>query len=112
VTAPTPPVPALPPRPPRTLLVHLGVDSAVAFLAMVVLFVIIFGASVVQVALVALVIGAVAAPFTQRAEARGLAARERAARTALEAPGGAASTAPGEPVIDLPLDPPDAPGPG
>ena len=91
---------------------HLGVDSAVAFLAMVVLFVIIFGASVVQVALVALVIGAVAAPFTQRAEARGLAARGRAARTALEAPGGAASTAPGEPVIDLPLDPPDAPGPG
>jgi hypothetical protein len=103
VTAPTPPVPALPPRPPRTLLVHLGVDSAVAFLAMVVLFVIIFGASVVQVALVALVLGAVAAPFTQRAEARGLAARERAARTPLEAPV--------EQVIDIPLDPPEAPDP-
>ena len=75
-TDPTPP-PApgtLPDRPPRTLLVHFAVDSAVAFLALIVLGVI-FGVPWGIVAIVSLIIGAVAARFTRRAEVRALAAR-------------------------------------
>lgn len=69
-----PPVPALPPRPPRSLAVHWLVDAAVAFLAVVVV-ALFWGLPVVLVALVALGLGAVAAPFTRRAEIRSLAAR-------------------------------------
>jgi hypothetical protein len=64
----------LPPRPPRSLVVHFGVDSAVAFLALVLLG-LIFGAGLIEIAIVGVVIGAIAAPFTRRAEARALAAR-------------------------------------
>jgi hypothetical protein len=70
--------PALPDRPPRSLLVHFGVDSAVAFLALIVLG-LIFGVGWGVVAVVALVIGAVAARFTRQAEARALAARREQA---------------------------------
>ena len=66
--------PALPDRPPRSLLVHFGVDSAVAFLALVVLG-LLLGVPWLIVAVIALVIGAVAARFTRRAEMRALAAR-------------------------------------
>ena len=53
---------------------HFGVDSAVAFLALVVLG-LIFGVAWGVTAAVALVIGAVACPYTHRAEARALAER-------------------------------------
>jgi type IV secretory pathway TrbL component len=66
--------PALPDRPPRSLLVHFGVDSAVAFLALIVLG-LIFGVGWGVIAVMALVIGAIAARFTRQAEARALAAR-------------------------------------
>ncbi len=79
-----PTAPVLPPRPPRSLLVHFGVDSAVAFLALIMLG-LIFGVPWGIVAIVALVIGAVAARFTQRAEARALAARPVATTDAPEA---------------------------
>jgi hypothetical protein len=70
-----PPTPGtLPDRPPRSLLVHFGVDSAVAFLALIMLG-LIFGVPWGAVAIVALVVGAGAARFTRRAEARALAAR-------------------------------------
>jgi hypothetical protein len=58
--------------------VHFGVDSAVAFLALIML-VLIFGVPWGIVAVVALVIGAVAARFTRQAEARALAARRQPA---------------------------------
>jgi hypothetical protein len=74
-TEPTP----LPDRPPRALIVHFGVDSAVAFCALIFLG-LIFGIGWVTVAVVSLVIGAIAAPYTRRAEARALAARKDAAR--------------------------------
>lgn len=68
--------PRLPPRPPRSLAVHFGVDTAVAFLAILVLG-LIFGVPLVAIVIVAIVAGAIAAPFTRRAEERALAARER-----------------------------------
>lgn len=68
--------PRLPPRPPRSLAVHFGVDTVVAFLAILVLG-LIFGVPLVAIAIVAIVAGAIAAPFTRRAEERALAARER-----------------------------------
>jgi len=74
---PNPPAPdALPPRAPRPLIVHFGVDSAVAFLALVVLGLIV-GVPWGITAIVALVIGAVACRYTHRAEVRALAAREQ-----------------------------------
>jgi len=80
----SPPTPgALPPRPPRPLIVHFGVDSAVAFLALVVLG-LIFGVAWGVTAAVALVIGAVACRYTHRAEVRALA--ERTQPTAEEQP--------------------------
>jgi hypothetical protein len=70
-----PPAPdALPARAPRSLLVHFGVDSAVAFLALVVLGLIV-GVPWGITAIVALVIGAIACRYTHRAEIRALAAR-------------------------------------
>jgi hypothetical protein len=65
--------------------VHYGVDSAVAFLALIMLG-LIFGVPWGIVAVVALVIGAVAAPRTRRAEERALAARGAAKIEAPEAP--------------------------
>ena len=55
---------------------HFGVDSAVAFLALVMLG-LIFGVPWGITAFVALGIGAVAARYTHRAEVRALAAREQ-----------------------------------
>jgi hypothetical protein len=57
--------------------VHFGVDAAVAFLV-VILVALMFGFGIVETAVVAIVIGAVAAPFTRRAEERALAARGQA----------------------------------
>ena len=72
-----PPAPdALPARAPRPLIVHFGVDSAVAFLALVMLG-LMLGVPWGLTAIVALVIGAVACRFTHRAEVRALAAREQ-----------------------------------
>jgi len=68
------PGPHLPVRPPRPFAVHWLVDAAVAFLA-VVLVALFWGVPLVPVAIAALVVGAIAAPFTRRAEIRGLAAR-------------------------------------
>jgi flagellar biosynthesis component FlhA len=56
--------------------VHFGVDSAVAFLALVVLGLIV-GVPWFVTAVVALVIGAIACRSTHRAEVRALAAREQ-----------------------------------
>jgi hypothetical protein len=73
----SPPVPEpLPPRDPRPLVVHFGVDAAVAFLALLVVG-LILGIPWLVTAVVALVIGVVAAPFTRRAEIRALAGRPR-----------------------------------
>ena len=69
---------ALPARPPRPLIVHFGVDSAVAFLALVVLG-LIFGVPWGITAVVALVIGAIACRYTHRAEVRALAQRQQPA---------------------------------
>ena len=73
----TPPSGNLPARAPRSLLVHFGVDSAVAFLALIMLGLMV-GVPWGVVAIVALVIGAIACRFTRRAEMRALAARENA----------------------------------
>jgi hypothetical protein len=56
--------------------VHWAIDTAVAFLALFVLG-LILGASILVIAIVAVVIGIVAAPYTRRAEMRALAQRER-----------------------------------
>jgi hypothetical protein len=56
--------------------VHFGIDSAVAFLALVVVGLIV-GVPWVATAGVALVIGAIACRYTRRAEVRALAAREQ-----------------------------------
>jgi hypothetical protein len=68
--------PPLPPRPPRSLFVHWAVDSAVAFLALLVLG-LILGASILIVAVIAVIVGAIVAPSTRRAEMRQLAEREQ-----------------------------------
>ena len=56
---------------------HLGVDSAVAFLALILLG-LILGVPWGIVAVVSLLIGAVACRYTRRAEVRALAARNQA----------------------------------
>ena len=78
-TDPSTPPPSgnLPPRAPRSLLVHFGVDSAVAFLALIMLG-LMLGVPWGVVAIVALAVGAVACRYTRRAEMRALAAREHA----------------------------------
>jgi hypothetical protein len=68
--------PPLPSRPPHSLFVHWAVDSAVAFLALLVLG-LILGASILIISVIAVVIGVAVAPSTRRAEMRGLAERER-----------------------------------
>jgi hypothetical protein len=74
--SPAPAPDALPARPPRPLLVHFGVDSAVAFLALIVVGLIV-GVPWLVTAAMAVVIGAVACRYTRRAEIRALAAREQ-----------------------------------
>jgi len=69
------PLPRLPRRPPRPMVVHFGVDAAVAFLALIVLG-LVLGLPWVAIVLFAIAIGALAAPFTRRAEERALAARD------------------------------------
>ena len=71
------PPPTLPTRDPRPLVVHFLVDSAVCFLAILVLG-IIWGIGWVVLLIASLVIGAGVAPFTRRAEERQLAARAAA----------------------------------
>jgi type III secretory pathway component EscV len=56
--------------------VHFGVDSAVAFLALIVVGLIV-GVPWLVTAAMAVVIGAVACRYTRRAEIRALAAREQ-----------------------------------
>jgi hypothetical protein len=58
--------------------VHFGIDAAVAFLV-VILVALMFGYGLVETAIAAVIVGAVAAPFTRRAEARALAARVESA---------------------------------
>jgi hypothetical protein len=58
------------------LLVHIAVDSAVAVLALLFLG-LILGVPWGITAIVAIVIGLVAAPYTRRAEVRALAARDQ-----------------------------------
>ncbi len=69
------------PRPLRTearsLTVHWLVDAAVAFLALIILG-LILGATWWAVLIVAVVLGSVAAPFTHRADERAMAARRAA----------------------------------
>ena len=64
-----------PARPARPVIIHFLVDSAVAFcvIAVVALF---FGVGLWTIALVALLLGAAATPFTRRAEERALADRD------------------------------------
>lgn len=67
----------IPPRPPRSFLVHWAVDAAVAFLAVVVVALLV-GIPLVPVAIAAVIIGLIAAPYTRRAEIRALHARDEA----------------------------------
>jgi hypothetical protein len=72
----TEPVPARPPpRPPRPLAVHWLVDSAVVFVGAAFLAWLV-GFPFLPLAVISLVVGAIAAPYTRRAETRALAARE------------------------------------
>jgi len=66
-------VPPLP-RPPRPFAVHWLVDAAIFFVAVVIV-ALFWGVPLVPLAIVAMVVGLIAAPFTRRAEIRGLEAR-------------------------------------
>jgi len=77
VNDPSPPPDALPARAPRSLIVHFAVDSAVAFLGLVVVGLIV-GVPWGVTAGVAVAIGAIACTYTRRAEIRALAARAQA----------------------------------
>lgn len=74
------PRPPLPQRDPRPLWVHAAVDVVVAFLALVIVL-LILNVSIVFVVIAAVLVGLAAAPFTQRAEVRALAARPAADST-------------------------------
>jgi type III secretory pathway component EscV len=65
-----------PPRPPRPIVVHIAVDILVAFLAIVILG-LILGFPLLAIAITSIVVGAIAAPFTRRAQLRAFAAREQ-----------------------------------
>jgi hypothetical protein len=68
----------LPPREPRPLIVHWAVDAAVVFLLTVIV-AIFLGASLITIAIAAVIAGVFLAPWTRSLEARGLARRaERA----------------------------------
>ena len=73
-SAPGAPAP-LPRRDPRPLVVHFLVDSAVCFLVVLVVG-LILGIGWVELLIASVVIGAIAAPLSRRAEARALAARD------------------------------------
>ena len=75
VIEPEPTFPQLPPRPPRSFAIHWLVDAAILFVGVLFL-ALIAGIPLVPLAIVALVLGAIAAPFTRQAEIRALAARE------------------------------------
>ena len=71
----------LPPREPRPLIVHWAVDGAVVFLLTVVVAVFL-GASLITIAIAAVIAGVFLAPWTRSLEARALARRkERAGDT-------------------------------
>ena len=75
----TPDVPSgapLPPRSPHPLATHIAIDTAVTFLATVILG-LILGVPVLVIVAVAIVAGLCLAPFTRRTEVRQLAERER-----------------------------------
>jgi hypothetical protein len=75
VSDPEPEAPKpLPRRPPRTLLVHFAVDSAVTFLLVVVV-ALFLGAPIIPIAIGAVVVGALLAPWTRRRELDALARR-------------------------------------
>lgn len=65
----------LAPRPPRAFVVHWLVDALVAFVAVAFL-ALVTGLPLLPIAIGALVVGLIAAPFTRRAEVRALRARE------------------------------------
>jgi hypothetical protein len=67
-----------PRRDPRPLVVHFLVDAAVCFLVVLVVGLIV-GIGWVELLVASLVVGAAVAPFSRRAEARALAARDSAA---------------------------------
>jgi membrane protein implicated in regulation of membrane protease activity len=69
----------LPPRPPRPPLVHWAIDTAVAFLVMV-LPLLFLEISIWIVVVLAVIAGWLLMPFSRRAEQRGLAEREARAR--------------------------------
>jgi hypothetical protein len=74
-SAPAPGTPApLPRRQPRPLVVHFLVDSAVCFLAVLIVG-LILGIGWIVLLIASIVIGAIVAPFSHRAEARALAGR-------------------------------------
>lgn len=68
---------SLPRRPPRPLVLHFLIDSAVAFLLLVVVGFFV-GLALAETAIAALVIGLPAALWTRRLEERALAARPSA----------------------------------
>lgn len=67
-------VPALPPREPHPLLTHMAIDTAVVFLATLVLG-LILGIPFVAILVIAIVAGVCLAPYTRRTEERQLAER-------------------------------------
>ena len=73
-SAPGAPAP-LPRRAPRPIVVHFLVDSAVCFLVVLVVG-LILGIGWVELLVASVVIGAIVAPFSRRAETRALAARD------------------------------------
>ena len=72
---PTAPPPSLPRRPAHPLIVHWLVDSAIAFLV-IVLVALFLGVSIWVVVITAVVIGVPLAPLSRGAEERALARRE------------------------------------
>ena len=72
-----PPVVPLVKREPRSLLVHVCVDTAIAFLALVVLL-LVLGVTLWIIAIAAVILGIAAAPWSRSAEARALARRDAA----------------------------------
>ena len=74
---PTEPPHLLPRRDPRPLVVHFAIDTVVAFLLLVVVL-LFLGADIFVVVIASVVAGAVAAPYTRRAEERALAQRPEA----------------------------------
>ena len=66
--------PVLPPREPKPYLIHFLVDTAVCFLAILILG-LIWGIGWAVLLVISVIVGAAVAPFTRRAEERQLAER-------------------------------------